>query len=373
MSFERPDKLPWYEWPWNEVIYRWIGEGLPISQIIGQKEDYDMYGALPYSISLMTLDVSRYFGFEVFTPPEYTVIIDATCLPRFFSKTIEETTDYLILRSIDGSTKKYNRKETFSMPMWLEWPVKNKNDWEQIKTRLDPTDPRRYPKEWSGEYVEHLKAARFPVAMCLCGFYGLGRTYMGTVPFLSSFYRDPELVKDMIDFQANFLIESTRKAVETLRSSIDIVIIHEDMSYKHGPHISPKLFREFMLSGYKKLTGFLRKNRIDNVFVDTDGNIAPLIPLLLEGGVNGLFPLEVAAGMDAVALRKEYGKSLRLIGNIDKRALAKGRPAIERELESKLPLLKESGGFIPMIDHVIPPDISLENFKYYSEHIKKFL
>jgi len=373
MNFKKPDRLPWYEWPWNEVIYRWIGEGLPISEIMTQKEDYDMYGTVPYSISLMVLDVSRYFGFEFFCPPEYSVIVDATCLPRFFSMPLEETSDYWIVRSMDGSKKKYTRKETFSMPMWLEWAVKNRKDWEKLKERLDPTDPRRYPKEWSDEYVEYLKRSEFPVCLLLCGFYGVGRSYMGTVPFVSAFYKDPELVKDMMDFQATFLVESVRNAVEALGSDIDIVLIHEDMSYKHGPHISPRLFREFILPNYKKVTGFLKKNGIETIFVDTDGNPIPLIPLLLEGGVNGLFPLEVAAGVDAIALSKQYGRSLRLIGNIDKRAIAKGKAEIRKELESKLPYLKEAGGFIPMIDHVIPPDISLENFKYYSECIKEFL
>lgn len=373
MNFEKPDRLPWYELPWNEVIFRWIKEGLPISEITAQKEEYDMYGANPYSNSVMVLDVSKYFGFENFSPPEYTVVVDGTCLPRFCTKTLEETSEYSIVRSIDGSKKKYNRNETFSMPMWLEWPVKSVKDWERVKARLDPNDPRRYPKEWSDDYIQFLREAQFPVAMWLCGFYAVGRSYMGTVPFVSAFYKDPELVKDMMAFQADFLIESAKKAVEALGSTIDIVVIHEDMSYKHGPHVSPKLFREFMLPGYKRVTGFLRQNGVETIFVDTDGNIAPLIPLLLEGGVNGLWPLEVVAGMDAVALRKQYGRSLRLMGNIDKRSLARDRAAIEREVQSKLPYLKEAGGFIPTVDHVLSPDISLENFRYYSEYIKKFL
>jgi hypothetical protein len=53
--------------------------------------------------------------------------------------------------------------------------------------------------------------------------------------------------------------------------------------------------------------------------------------------VNGLLPLEVAGGMDAVSSSKEYGRSLRLVGNIDKRALAKGKVEIRKEVESKLP------------------------------------
>jgi uroporphyrinogen decarboxylase len=145
------------------------------------------------------------------------------------------------------------------------------------------------------------------------------------------------------------------------------------MAYKNGPLMSPKQFREFMLPSYKKLTSFLRKNGIDVILVDTDGDARLLIPLLLEGGVNGIYPLEVQAGMDAVALRKEYGKRLLLIGNIDKRAIAKGKEAIEREIKSKLPYLKEEGGYIPSLDHEVPPDIPYQNYMYYLEFISKFL
>jgi len=51
--------------------------------------------------------------------------------------------------------------------------------------------------------------------------------------------------------------------------------------------------------------------------LDSDGNINEIVPLWLKAGVNGFFPLEVAAGMDAVKLRKKYGKNIILVGNID--------------------------------------------------------
>jgi len=73
----------------------------------------------------------------------------------------------------------------------------------------------------------------------------------------------------------------------------------------------------------------------------------------------------VAAGNDAVALRKKYGKNLILSGTIDKRALAKGRGAIREEVMSKVPFLLEQGGYFPSIDHVVPPDVTFENYCYY--------
>ncbi len=91
----------------------------------------------------------------------------------------------------------------------------------------------------------------------------------------------------------------------------------------------------------------------------------------MEAGVTVTGPLEIAAGMDPVSLRKKYGKDLALWGGIDKRILAKDKKAIKEELMSKIPYLIEQGGYIPTIDHEAPPDISLENFMYYLSLKKK--
>ena len=70
--------------------------------------------------------------------------------------------------------------------------------------------------------------------------------------------------------------------------------------------------------------------------------------------------------MDAVKLRKEYGRDLALSGGVDKRELAKDKKAIEKEVERILPLI-EQGGYIPTVDHTVPPDVSYDNFMYYME------
>ena len=88
--------------------------------------------------------------------------------------------------------------------------------------------------------------------------------------------------------------------------------------------------------------------------------------------MNGFYPLEVAANSDAVKLRKEYGQSLILMGNIDKRALSKTKKEVEEEVMKKVPVLLKEGGYIPSIDHSVPPDISLDNFQYYLSLLKKY-
>jgi uroporphyrinogen decarboxylase len=75
--------------------------------------------------------------------------------------------------------------------------------------------------------------------------------------------------------------------------------------------------------------------------------------------------------MDPVALRKQYGEELLLIGGIDKRVLARENDAIEEELMKKLPYLFSMGGYIAWTDHLIPPDVPFENYMYYLERMKE--
>ena len=137
------------------------------------------------------------------------------------------------------------------------------------------------------------------------------------------------------------------------------------MCFKSGPLISPDMFRKYMVPRYRQITDLLHKNDIDIIFVDSDGNLDELIPLWLESGVNYIWPFEVAAGNDVVAIRKKYGKDLIIGGGIDKRELIKDKESIRKEVMSKVPFLLESGGYFPSVDHEVPPDISLENYLYF--------
>jgi len=119
-----------------------------------------------------------------------------------------------------------------------------------------------------------------------------------------------------------------------------------------------------MLPYYLEMTDYFRSFGIELCIVDSDGNMEDLIPCFVEGGVNGILPLEVAAGMDVRALREAYPQ-LRLLGGVDKRALAQGREAIDEELERRMRGVVGKEMYLPGVDHHIPPDVPLEHFAYY--------
>jgi uroporphyrinogen decarboxylase len=187
---------------------------------------------------------------------------------------------------------------------------------------------------------------------------------MGTEGLSYAWYDQPELVHDIVELHAEFLIESARPTLE--HTTVEYVCLNEDMAMKSGPLLSPRTYKAFIFPRLKRVIDFLKSHGVRYVAIDTDGNPEPLIPLLLDAGVDIIWPLERAANQDPLRLRRQYGRSLRLWGGVDKRVLARGPAAIDEHLRTLSPLIDE-GGFIPSVDHTVPPDVSWSSFQHYME------
>jgi len=376
MNFKKTDRLPFYPMSLHtDTITNFHEQGLPYVWDIDINVENERYAAYNFFPIFRRMDYERYFGCD----RKETIYLDQGPIPREMPTILEETDRYIVVKDQAGTVQKVFQggmkqgQRPYAMPMYLDWPVKTMKDWVKIKALYNPLNPCRYPKNWSEELFEHYETAAHPIEIYVNGFYAFGRELMGTVPFCTAFYKEPELVHDMMNHHADFLVEVLKKAVETLKQNIDSVMWHEDMCHRHGPNISPKLFRDFMLPAYKKVINLFKKNGIDVIIVDTDGDFRPLIPLYIDAGVSGVYPCEVGPmNLNVVEIRKEHPRLL-LLGNIDKRALVKGKDAIEKEIDSKVPYMKKEGGYIPAVDHHVSPDTPLENFLYYLEYLKRNL
>jgi uroporphyrinogen decarboxylase len=89
-------------------------------------------------------------------------------------------------------------------------------------------------------------------------------------------------------------------------------------------------------------------------------------------GVNIMFPLEVAAGCDAVEWRERFGPDMCIRGGLDKRAVPLGKEAVLKEFERIRPAF-EQGKFIPHLDHLVPPEISLDQYRRYLDIKREFI
>ncbi len=372
MTFEEVDRtLIWEQGYWAGTLRRWYQEGLPeikgvpeqVGEAVGVRAEA---GGVPLG-RYPADDAHNFFRMDPFL---VLAPLNMGAYPRFEEKIIEDHGSWYIRQDKDGCLRKEIKGQS-TLPPIVGTPVKTREDWERYKAeRLKPTLEGRLPDNWP-ELVAEYKKRDYPLGVGgLYGFFGTPRYLLGEIEVLTKYYDDPELMKDMVNYLADFwiaLFDGVLKEVDA-----DAIFLWEDMCYKAGPLISPDTFREFILPGYKKLTGFLRECGIKIINVDSDGDVWKLIPLWIEGGVTGLYPFEVAAGMDVVEVRKAFPK-LGIIGGIDKMAVAKSREAIDHELESKIPFMLKSGGFIPHIDHAVSMDISFDNFKYYRQKLEEMV
>ena len=97
--------------------------------------------------------------------------------------------------------------------------------------------------------------------------------------------------------------------------------------------------------------------------LDCDGNVHELVAPWLEGGINVMFPVEVAH-TDRYRIAREFGTHVAQRGAFNKRALIAGPAEIDAEFERLQPLL-ERGGLVPHTDHLVPPDVPFAHYLYY--------
>lgn len=354
LAFEPMDRLCHVEWGfWEETYTRWQGEGLP-GRVV-----YPAFDNLSDGEDLFEhLGVIR-FGYLL--PNQYF-------LPQFTCEVLEEDEHFRLERNERGVLVRIN-KENRTIPQFLDYPVKKREDYEKLRERLAAKTQKRYPGDWP----ELARAMREQEHTVVCthmdGFFAYPRELMGLETFLYTLYDDPQLIRRMVLERVNFYIEVYERAIK--ETAPDFAFLWEDMCYRNGPLLSPQMFREFLLPAYQKLTSFLRGLGIQNIIVDSDGDVTALLPLWLEAGVTGILPFEVRAGMNVVRIGEDF-PGLQILGGIDKTEIAKGRQAIDAELERVLPLMARRGGYCAALDHWVPPQIGLEDYRYFVEKVRRF-
>lgn len=289
--------------------------------------------------------------------------------PPFKEKIIDSDEKYIIKIGEDGITIKQKKVESdTSMPQFLKFPVKNLKDFKQIKKRLDPKSIKRLPSNWN-KLINKYANRDFPLGVFVCGSFGHPRNLMGDENLMYALYDDPQLItlimENWLELYEGYFDLICRDIIP------DFILIWEDMAYKNGSLISPIHFKTFMFPYLKKLISFVRNKGIDIVVVDSDGDIEELLPIFINAGINTIFPFEVQAGMDIIAVRKQYGRRFAIIGGIDKRSLVDKRK-IKSELDIKMPYMLQNNGYIPSLDHSVPPNITFENFLFYVNLIRKY-
>lgn len=291
---------------------------------------------------------------------------DFSFRPPFEFETIDATGGYFVMRNHLGIVTKRPMRDDkngleFLMEQHLSFPVSKPEDFADIRRRLDPATPGRYPEDLAAR-AEALRKRDCPVFCAVSGFYWRAREWMGTEGLSMAFYEYPALIEEMMEFYADFIIETARPVVGQV--PLDGLLLSEDFAMKGGPLLSPDLFRTYVFPHLKRVADFFRGHGVKHIGVDSDGDPTLLIPLLLDAGVDFIWPIERAAGVSPQQWRKQFGRDLRMYGGVDKRILPLGKKAVRQHLSEFIPLIEE-GGYIPAIDHTVPPNIAWSEFKHY--------
>ncbi len=351
MEYQPVDRVPNYEAGiWAQTLQRWTNEGL---------NPYELHG-------------DWFCGEEYFdlSPREF-IHVNYGMLPPFQLEILETTERYEIFRDGKGIVRKALLEGSVGsarscMDEYIGFPVSNQKSFHEIKKRYTANLGARYPAMWKEIMLPRWKNREYPLILgrncSTLGFYWLAREWMGTENLCYAWYDQPALMHEMMEFIADYTIEVSKPILE--QTDVDYVMLNEDMSMKNGPLLSPATYLEFIYPHMKRLTEFFKSNGVRYMMVDTDGNCEALLPMLMECGVDAIWPLERASDMDPIRIRKKFGKELRLFGGMDKMEIAKGKKAIDAHLAHVVPLIEE-GGFLPTVDHLVSPDVSYENFIYY--------
>lgn len=341
LHFQPVDHVPDEEFGyWDTTLTRWHAEGLPAEIRDNPSAD-------------------AYFGFA----PRAYIPINLGLIPPFEYKVLEETDRYRVIRDGTGVICRVFIDGTNTIPHYLEFPIKSRKDWEELfKPRLDPDTPGRYPGDWDAR-VQALNNSDLPVIANCGSLFGWLRNWVGFEGISYMIYDDPELFDDMVEHLCTFIGTLLERAVNDVRK-IDAGAFWEDMCYRSGCIISPATFRRYLTPRYKEITDLLARAGCDINYVDCDGNILDVVDCWLEGGVNCMFPVEVAAGSDPLEIRRRWGSDVLMLGGVNKRALAEGPQAIDAEL-ARIEAEVKKGGWIPHVDHRVPADVSFADYQYY--------
>ncbi|MBD3241733.1 MAG: hypothetical protein GF331_14170 [Chitinivibrionales bacterium] len=299
--------------------------------------------------------------------------IDFRMIPQYEEQVLEHRGGHFVLRDWMGNVVEiadrydasYLRSaRDFVTRRWLRFPVESREQWEQMRRRYDPQAPERLPDDFGHRCME-LAQRDYPVGLSVNGPFWQLREWLGFEPLCMRILTDPDLVREMIAFWTDFVDALLHRILD--RFQPDWLFISEDMAYKAHSMIDPAQARELLLPSYVRWVSTVKQAGVPVVVMDSDGYIEDLVPIWIDAGIDACNPIEVAAHNDIVHLRQRFGTRMAYWGGIDKRAIAAGGTAIEREVERVCSLLTGGGGLIPSCDHGIPPDVSWPDFLHYAD------
>jgi len=290
----------------------------------------------------------------------YAMNLDAVCVDCNYKS--EKIADDLIKDEWGMIKKDTGQAHTFP----LDGPIRTMKDLESYISP-DPKNPERFRSVEKA--VEEHKGKK-AVILHLNDVFSIPSRLMPFDHFMMLLLDEPETVKALVDISVN---TNLALAEEAVKRGIKIVYTGDDYAYNSGPMVSPLQFREIFYPGLKKvMQGF--KDLGLFVIKHTDGNIMPIIDMIVDSGIDCLDPIDPVAGMDISYIKKTYGDRIAIKGNVDcAQTLTFG--SVEETIEETKRCLEigmKGGRYIFSSSNSIHSDVKPENFIAMLETAQNF-
>ena len=207
-------------------------------------------------------------------------------------------------------------------------------------------------------------------------FFAAGQSLRGFEAFMIDLLVNPALTDAILQI----LLEGYTKRFEAYARAVgpyvQVININDDLGTQDAPQISPRVYRQRIKPYHAALCRFIKERCDAAIFLHSDGAIEPLIPDLIDAGIDILNPIQVTAkGMDPGELKRKYGRDLVFWGGgVDtQHVLPFGSPDdVREEVKLRLEQLMAHGGFVFNTVHNIQPEVPPENIMAMYETVWEF-
>ena len=332
------DRIGLFEHFWGDTYKDWAEKGY-----IKEGESYE-----------------DHFGFDMQECWAFNVTVDLD----FEKQIIAEDKDTITY--LDGNGAKLRRHKFHdTTPEHVGFTINEREDWDKVKHLLTPDERRidfegyrnaKKAAEKNGRFFMWSGINVFECMHPVCGHENM----------LVGMALDPDWIKEMAMTYAKLTVD-LQKILFEKEGYPDGLWYYEDMGYKEHPFMSPKMYDELIKPAHKYTIDYAKSIGLP-VIMHSCGFVEPLIPGMIEAGIDCLEVIEVKAGMDLLKLFDKYSDKISFMGGIDVRTLySNNKEIIDKELESKISHVKKGFHYFLHSDHSIPKTVNYETYRYFIE------
>ena len=331
------DRIGVFEHFWGDTQKKWAAEGKI-------REGEDLNEHFNYDLALCW-------------PINYVADLD------FQPVTIEEDAETKLVRDGNGALLRRHKLHD-TTPEHVDFAVKERQAWETlIKPRLTP-ERRRINFDGYREARARAQAQQRFFMWCGVNVFELMHPVCGHEHMLMGMVEDPDWIRDMVDTYSRLTIQ-LQEILFAEEGWPDGIWFYEDMGFKERPFMSPAMYRELIQPAHRRTCDFAHAHKLP-VVMHSCGFVEPLLPGMIEAGIDALQVIEVKAGMDLTRIYRNFGERLSLIGGMDVRALySNDLRTVEAELQAKIPIVKGHYGYVLHSDHSIPATVNYDTYRYF--------